>query len=161
MSPWLVLAYGALALGLAWVVAGGTPWIWRAPFIVLAPALAVALWLGRPNPAGWPTGSSLPRHASLQWALVDEPDPATGDRGRIYLWLDVGKRAPRAYSLPYSRSLHREVQHALAAVAHGRPMTVALQAAFLRRRGHGASLRHNRIHVYPTPPVRLPPKPSS
>jgi hypothetical protein len=40
-------------------------------------------------------------------------------------------------------------------------MTVALQAAFLRRQGRGASLHHSGIHVYPAPPVRLPPKPSS
>lgn len=161
MSAWLALAYAALALGLAWVVAGGTPWAWRATYIVLAPAVAVALWLGRPDPAGWPTAAGIPRDASLQWAVVDEPDPATGDRGRIYLWLDVGRRAPRAFSIPYSRPLHEQVQHALAARARGHPMSVGRRAASAGRRRGGASGGEGGVHFYATPPTRLPPKPAA
>ena len=159
MSAWLALAYAALALGLAWTLAGGGgDWRLRAPYVVLAPAVALALWLGRPNPAGWPTAAAVPGHSELQWALVDEPDPAAADPGRIYLWLDVGKRAPRAFSLPYSRALHEQVQRVLRQVAHGRPVAVGRSRARAVRSREGGSGRRSVIRFYPHPAVRLPPK---
>lgn len=159
MSAWLACAYAALALGLGWTLAGGGDWRRRAPYIVLAPVVALALWLGRPNPAGWPTAAAVPAHAALQWALVDEPDPAAADPGRIYLWLDVGSRAPRAYALPYSRSLHEQVQRALTRVAHGQSVALDRSHANARRgRQQGAAGRRSVIRFYPHPPVLLPPK---
>jgi hypothetical protein len=135
MSAWLAAAYGALAIGLAWSLTSGARWALRIPFIVGAPAIAIALWLGKPDPAGWPTAAGLPKHASVVSALVHEPDPATNDRGRIYLWLDVGGKAPRAFAVPYSRGLHEEVQRALARLAQGRPVGLA------RAAGHSAGRR--------------------
>lgn len=158
MSAWLAAAYAALALGLAWMLAGGAAWRWRVPYIVAAPALALGLWLARPDPAGWPTGARLPAHATLQWAVVDEPDPATSDPGRIYLWLDVGRAAPRAFSLPYSRSLHRQVQRALHSVQHGQSIAVRRRSAAAPHRGSGSPGRRSVVHFYPRPEVRLPPK---
>lgn len=159
MSAWLAAAYAVLALGFGWMLAAGAPWRRRAPFIVAAPALAFGLWLGRPDPTGWPSGAHIPAHASLQWAVVDEPDPSTTDPGHIYLWLDVGGTAPRAFALPYSRSLHEQVQHALTAVQHGRPMAVARSGASGSRRGrHAAAGQRSVVHFYRHLPVRLPPK---
>lgn len=159
MSAWLAFAYAALALGLGWSLAGGGDWRARAPYVVLAPALAIALWVGRPNPAGWPTAAGVPAHAMLQWALVDEPDPATSDPGRIYLWLDVGKRAPRAYALPYSRALHQQVQRVLKRVAHGQSVALGHTPARLARGlRQDSSGRRSVIRFYPHPLVRLPPK---
>jgi hypothetical protein len=101
----------------------------------------------------------LPLQASLVWARVDEPDPAASDPGRIYLWVDLGAAAPRAYSLPYSRRLHERVQHALAALRHGAPIAVARAAAAGR---HGARGTHRavggQLRFYPQPAVALPPK---
>ncbi|MGN6798267.1 MAG: hypothetical protein ACTHKS_08965 [Gaiellaceae bacterium] len=133
MSPWLAAAYAVLALGLGWSLTGGARWRRRIPFIVGAPALAVALWLGRPDPAGWPSTGKLPAHADLVSALVHEPDPATADTGRIFVWLDVGRSAPRAFALPYSRSLHERVQRALARIARRQPVRIVTA-----RRGVGA-----------------------
>jgi hypothetical protein len=157
MSAWLAAAYALLALGLGWALAGGQGWRRRAPFIVCTPALA--LWLGRPDPAGWPSTAGVPSHAGLLWALVSEPDPASADPGRIYLWLDTGRRAPRAYSLPYSRSLHEQVQHALDTLQHGRP-TVLRRARPASSRGHraGRQAAGSRIHFVVAAPLRLPPK---
>jgi hypothetical protein len=156
MNAWLAFAYAALALGLGWVLAGDLAWRWRVPYIVAGPLVALALWLGRPDPAGWPTSMHVPAHASLQWALVDEPDPATADPGRIYLWLDVGRPSPRAFSLPYTRRLHTQVQHALRDVQHGRPVAVAPGSASgprVNARKDAGTLR-----FYPHPPTALPPK---
>jgi hypothetical protein len=159
MSAWLALAYAALALGLGWMLAGGGDWRLRAPYVVLAPAVALALWLGRPNPAGWPTARAVPAHAALQWALVDEPDPAASDPGHIYLWLDVGGLAPRAYALPYSRTLHEQVQRALRRVAHGRSVALGrAQARVVKGRQQSEAGKRSVIRFYPHPAVQLPPK---
>lgn len=157
MSPWLAAAYGALALGLAWSLAGTASWRRRAPYIVCAPPLALALWLGRPDPAGWPSTAKVPAHAELVSAQIDEPDPAVSDPGHIYLWLDVGGTAPRAFVLPYSRKLHEQVQQALQAVKKGRPIGVERVA---KGGGHGRSTpgRRSVLRFYPHPPVVLPPK---
>lgn len=159
MTVWLASAYGALAVGLAWLVAGVPSWRWRATYIVAAPALALGLWLGRPDPRGWPTPATVPAHATLQWAVIDEPDPARSDPGRIYLWLDLGGTAPRAYSLPYSRSLHRQVEEALHKVGHGQRVALArtTSSAHAGRAG-GTHERRTVIHLYPHPLQGLPPK---
>lgn len=162
MSAWLAAAYAVLALGLGWVLAGGAPWRQRVPFIVAAPLLALGLWIGRPDPTGWPSREHVPAHSTLQWAVVDEPDPVTADPGHIYLWLDVGDGAPRAFALPYSRSLHEQVQHALASVQHGLPMGVARSAASgTRRGGRGSGGQRSVVRFYRHPHVRLPAKPRS
>lgn len=158
MTPWLAAAYAALALGLAWSLAGSVQWRRRAAYIVCAPPLALALWLGKPNPAGWPTTASFPKGAQLVWATVDEPDPSVSDAGHVYLWLDVGKTAPRAYDLPYSEQLQRQVLRALEAVKHGRPMGVAR----VPRHGGGGrpvpGSHRMQLRFFPHPPVVLPPK---
>ena len=161
MSVWLAAAYAALALGLGWVLAGDRSWRLRIPYIVLAPLVALALWLGRPNPAGWPTSLHVPAHATLQWAVVDEPDPATADPGRIYLWLDVGRPEPRAFSLPYTRRLHGQVQRSLRSVQHGGPVAVAHAAPAEARGSRGrrhASGDHGALRFHPQPPGDLPSK---
>lgn len=159
MSAWLAAAYAALALGLAWSLAGSASWWRRAPYIVCAPPLALALWLGRPDPAGWPSSAKVPAHAQLVWAVVDEPDAAVGDRGHVYLWLDVGAAAPRAYVLPYSRKLHDQVQKAMSAVKHGQPIGVGRAAP---RRQHARARASGQqgavVRFYPHPPDLLPPK---
>jgi len=161
VNAWLVAAYAVLALGLAWTLTGrGSGWMRRAPYIVAAPSLALALWLGQPNPAGWPSTAKVPSRAGLLWALVTEPDPANADPGRIYLWLDTGRHAPRAYSLPYSRSLHEQVQRALSTIKHGGP--VELQRSAKSRRGPTDKQTNqapgNHIRFVVNARVQLPPK---
>jgi|GEM_PF-3557873 len=156
MSPWLAAAYCALALGLGWLLAGGRRWRTKAVYVVYAPAVALALWLGRPDASGWPSRDAVPANAQLVSALVDEPDPMSGDPGRIYLWLDLGTAAPRAFSLPYSRALHERVEHALNAVRHGTAVAVARASASAR----GSARVHapSPLRFYPHPAVLLPPK---
>lgn len=158
MSAWLAAAYAVLALGLAWSLVGSASWWRRMPYIVCAPPLALALWLGRPDPAGWPSNAKVPAHAQLVWAEIDEPDAAVGDSGHIYLWLDVGASAPRAFALPYSRTLHQQVQKAMNSVKRGQPMGVGRAAPGAHRGPHGGGRGVGRIRFYPHPPQLLPPK---
>jgi hypothetical protein len=153
VSAWLAAAYAVLALGLAWSLTGGTRWVRRIPFIVAAPVLGLALWLDRPNTAGWPSTAGPPAHAALVSAVVQEPDPVTADRGRIYLWLDLGTGEPRAYSVPYSRSAHEQVQRALSKLAR-RQRVELVSSRPGTRGGHGHGLR---FAVQRLP--RLPSKP--
>jgi hypothetical protein len=153
VTPWLAAAYGVLALGLGWSLAGGAPWARRLPFIVLAPPLALGLWLARPDPTGWPSTAGLPAHASLVSALVREPDPASTDHGRIYIWVDTGADAPRAFALPYSRSLHEQVVRALAHVA--RRQSVQVRRGNARGRGGAQS---GRVQFVAGRPAQLPAK---
>ena len=157
MNAWLAAAYGVLALGLAWSLTGTGSWGRRAAYIVCAPPLALALWIGRPDPAGWPSTANLPPRAQLVWAEIDEPDPTVSDPGHIYLWLDVGGTAPRAFALAYTRRLHEQVQRALQAVKHGRPMAVERTVS---AGGHGRPTpgHPSELHFYLHPPIVLPPK---
>jgi hypothetical protein len=141
MSPWLAGAYAVLALGLGWTLTSGPRWRRRIPFIVGAPALAVALWLDRPNAAGWPSAAKTPNQASLVWASVDEPDPQSADPGHIYLWLDVGAAAPRAYELPYSRPLEERVQRALQAIKQHRSIQMTRSTSTHRGTARNGSAR--------------------
>ena len=145
MSPWLAAAYAVLALGLGWSLASGASWRRRIPFIVGAPVLAFALWLGRPDPAGWPKSGHVPSDAALVSALVREPDPASADKGRIFVWLDVGRSSPRAFALPYTRRLHEQVQRALARVARREP--VRMVAARSGTRSASGTVRSIRFTV--------------
>ena len=158
MSAWLAAAYALLALGLAWTLTGGVGWKRRAPYIVCAPALALALWLGRPDPAGWPSRAGVPSHAGLLWALVSEPDPTTANPGRIYLWVDTGKPAPRAYSLPYTRSLHEQVQRALDSLKRGHSVAVRRGSASKARKGSRQHPSAGKVRFLVNAPVALPPK---
>jgi hypothetical protein len=165
VSAWLAAAYAVLALGFGWAITAQSGWRRRIPFIVCAPALAVALWLDRPTAAGWPTTAGIPRQAALVSAVVREPDPARADAGRIYLWLDAGTGEPRAYSLPYSRALHRAVQHALTRLERGAPVSVGraprrrTQAKTRTRAAtSGATRSPGGVRFYRHPAVLLPPK---
>jgi hypothetical protein len=158
VSPWLAASYAALALGLAWSLTGSASWRRRVPYIVCAPTLALALWVGRADPAGWPSSAGVPAHAQLVWADVVEPDPAVSDPGHVYLWLDVGSAAPRAYVLPYTRQLHRQVQRALRSVRRGEPIAVGRPARTHGRSRHTSGANDGAVRFYPHPQVVLPAK---
>ena len=69
---------------------------------------------------------------------MEEPDKATGKKGRIYLWLtpQVEKEdsswfmsfyesesgSPRVYSIPYSRDSHEKVEGTVDAIKRGQRM---------------------------------------
>lgn len=69
------------------------------------------------NFGGWPASAALPQEFVVLAARVDEPDEKIDKKGAVYLWLlplkgDKVKNAPRAYRLPYSPALHKQVNTA-------------------------------------------------
>ena len=149
MTAELLAVYAGLALLAGLLISGRADWRLRLVAIVVVPLLAFALWRAAQPPKGWPTTNHQPVTASFLWGDIREP--AAGDPGRIFIWLDVGASQPRAFSLPYTRQLHKQVQAAMNATKHGHTIAVS------RMHGHGGQ-RSASLHFYPHPPVQLPRK---
>jgi hypothetical protein len=161
VSALLLLVYAGIAtLGGLLLTRRQPGWRTRAAVIVALPALSFALWQAAQPPQGWPTSGVQPREAGFLWGVIREPDPQTNDPGRIFLWLDTGASRPRAYSLPYTRQLHRQVQAALDATKKGRQIDVTRSGGNRRSAGGGRQRGQHgsRLMFYPHPPFVLPPK---
>jgi hypothetical protein len=151
----LALVYAALAVLSTWLIIGSRgDWRIKAVVIVVAPVYAFLLWQEVQPRTGWPTYSRPVSSSVFDWGLIREP--SAGDRGEIDLWLTPpGAIEPRAYRLPYTRALHKQVQAALDATKHG----TQLQAKHSgNHRGASSKLRSPWV-FYPSPPVKQPPKP--
>jgi hypothetical protein len=151
VSPQLIAVYAGLALlGGLIVCDGGRDWRLRLAAIVTVPLLSFALWQAAQPPKGWPARVPVPESATFLWGVIREPQ--AGDAGRVFVWLDVGGDRPRAFSLPYSRQLHKKVQTAMDATKHGHTIAVTRP-----RRGRGQQ-RGGAMRFYPHPPIALPRK---
>lgn len=158
----LACIYALAAIIYVWLLVDvyfkGSYWRVKAVLIVAAPSLCFALWAYTRPLTGWPTPTNLPPKAAFDWGIIEEPDPQTGNPGAIFLWLtDPGTVTPRAYKLPYSRPLHKQVQAALNMQKKGIPVQgKTIQATGGQRRRQVRS----RYVFYPEPPRILPSKQS-
>lgn len=145
--------FGLTALGCT-LLAGGTAtsrWWVSAAVIVALPAISFAVWQAARPPKGWPTTTTPPRQAQFQWGVVREPEP--DNPGEIDLWLiPPGSEQPRAYRVPYTRQLHKQVQGATQAVKAG----VRVGVRKVAKRG-GANSKA-RFTFYRLPPPAPPSK---
>jgi len=74
---------------------------------------------------GWPVPDPLPERFAVHWVQVDEPNKATGEEGRIYIWLrhlddleqPVGK--PRVHEILFDDVLAQRTQEVLASLMDG------------------------------------------
>lgn len=155
-----------LGLLLLWIlVAARGPWWAKLGLIAAVPFVAATVWLALPSYAGWPTTSRPPADAQLVYGAAVEPDPRTGSRGAIFLWLIPLHQAhgtlaytpaadePRAYRLPYSRELHEQLEQAKAAARRGAPVGVR-RVRGTRREGGS----RGRYVIYRLPPPQPPRK---
>jgi len=82
---------------------------------------------------GWPVPDPLPERFSVHWVQVDEPDKATGEEGRIYIWLrhlddleqPVGK--PRVHEILFDNALAQRTQEVLTSLMDGRQINGFIQ----------------------------------
>lgn len=87
---------------------------------------------------GWPSGAALPARFVLVYSYVDEP---AGKRpGGIYLWLSPiedgrANGEPRAYRLPYSKTLHTQVAEGTQKVRAGISQMGIVEATSAARTG--------------------------
>lgn len=105
----LTLAYALPVALLVWVwLSGKVAKRFKLLLSLCLPLLYAAHWYGLQNLRGWPAYESLPTQFQLLAADVVEPDNAKQNAGRINLWLRLNEAGePRAYSLPYTRELHK------------------------------------------------------
>src|SRR5262245_7578942 len=151
------LAYAASFLALAGVAglvaASGGRWLMRLPVLAATPLLALAVWWQLGQQEGWPAVRQPAEGAAFLAGFVRAP--ADGDDGAIYLWTQpAGSAAPRAYRLPYSPELEREIARASRAEKAGVRVAVGYARAQNRHQRGVAQASRTRLRF-----VRLPPSP--
>ena len=126
MSLALAVGYAAVA---ALLLSLNLASSWSAPVkagaIALVSVLYGVTWLGLEAREGWPTEAGPPERFRLQWAAIDEPDPAGEGEGRIYLWVrafDQADAPPRAHALPFDPETADAAREALALLEKGQPV---------------------------------------
>ena len=70
-----------------WYIIGSKGhWISKAAIILLSLYFCLSVGFSLNELMGWPTTEKLPKKFLLHWAVVEEPDPKTGDEGSIFIW---------------------------------------------------------------------------
>ena len=105
----------------------GSRWSWRikAGAILLTSAAYYLTYHSVDELKGWPVPDPLPERFAVHWVQVDEPNKATGEEGRIYIWLrhlddleqPVGK--PRVHEILFDDVLAQRTQEVLASLMDG------------------------------------------
>ena len=94
--------------------------------------------------SGWPTNDSLPEKFQVHWFVVDEPNLANNNPGKIYIWIvDIGEEEergshgcnglflsfeedhngePRVYEIKYSTKMHKRLQDVMPSLLRGAPV---------------------------------------
>ena len=113
----LPLALAALALSRVGVRSRVTVAV-----LVALPLFYLAHYLGLRQLAGWPVDAAPPERFNLLAERVQEPDRKAGTAGAVYLWVNTSEAPqPRAFELPYSKSLHTQLAAASQRRAAGNP----------------------------------------
>ncbi len=134
--------------------------------IVVTGAFYYVTYLSLEGLGGWPARASLPQEFVMLSGRVEEPDKRTGSEGRVYLWAlsfdeERASDVPRAYSLPYSRRLHKEVGEAAKRLRRGVVQLGKVEeVAAKTQTGEQTWLdeRVRRIVIYDLPDPELPEK---
>ena len=128
----VMLAYAGSFLALA-VLAGlaaasGPHWLIRLPVVAATPVLAIAVWWQLSQRDGLPVGARPPDGSSFVAGLVQPPSPSSA--GAIFLWTQSpGATTPRAFRVPYSPALEKQVARAAAAAKQGARIAVSSRPA--------------------------------
>ena len=85
--------------------------VWKIGSVVVAFAALFMAWRSMISVLGLPTTATLPANYEVLATQVTEPDARAGEPGAVFMWVrspdDDG--VPRAYAVPYSKTLHRQI----------------------------------------------------
>jgi hypothetical protein len=162
----VTLAYAGCFLALA-VLAGlaaasGPHWLIRLPVLAATPVLAIAVWWQLSQRDGLPVGARPPDGSSFVAGLVRPPTPSSP--GAIFLWTQSpGATTPRAFRVPYSPSLEKQVARAAAQTRKGARIAVSSRRARAEHVVHGrprsgAPQQAAGLRFYRQLPQAVPPK---
>jgi hypothetical protein len=131
------LESGVLALVLAYVLLSTLllvvmtflpiPRLAKVAAIVTASLFYVGVFFATQHLLGWSAPVAVPERFQVLWTRVIEPNPARNNPGAIHLWVEeldesnLPSGEPRAFRLPYSVELARQVSAAQAEIDEGRP----------------------------------------
>lgn len=177
MIPTIYIGFVLLDALLLWtLIATRGRWALKVATIIIVLGFNFAVWNSLDSFRGWPTTATPPANAVFVQGVVNEPNPQTNDPGSIYLWLiplsshngTLGYQSsgnePRAYRLPYSEALYKQVLQAqqLLRRGHGRPVIVhghgQAHGRGGRRGPHGNGPPSYGMHSYILPPSKPPRK---
>jgi hypothetical protein len=156
------VAFAGCFLALATVsglaAAAGPRWALRLPLLVATPLLALAVWWQLSQRTGWPSDGHPADGSQFVAGVVRPPTPS--DRGAIYLWTQPPNSAtPRAYRLPYSPQLERQVTQASRQARRGRPVGLRTVARHARAKGRQETQSpRSPFRFYRLPPPSAPAK---
>jgi hypothetical protein len=152
-----ILVYVACFLALAALsglaAAGGRRWALRLPLVAATPLLALAVWWQLSQRDGLPATGHPANGSSFVASVVEAP--TSESPGAIYVWAQPPRsNAPRAYRLPYTQQLERQVAHASKASKRGE--RVGLRAPKKRRGRTGrGEIAAAALEFYRLPPAAL------
>ncbi|WP_395021687.1 hypothetical protein [Dongia sp.] len=95
--------------------------------IVVASLFYVGVFFATQRLLGWSAPVAVPDRFQVLWTRVIEPNPSRNNPGAIHLWVEeldesnLPSGEPRAFRLPYSVELARQVSAAQAEIDEGRP----------------------------------------
>jgi len=163
----IIVAYAALAV-LLLMLCLYTKWlVWvKAATIVLVSTFYYVSYMSLEGFLGWPANAGLPDEFVLLAGKVEEPNDSLDREGAVYLWalpLDDGSTdgTPRAYELPYDKSLHNQISEATKRLRRGIAQVGKRENLAVKNPAAGQALfaQHiEQITIYDLPDPELPDK---
>lgn len=120
LALWAFVALAAL-VALALLASRWPAWA-KGLLVLGVTALYFVAERGFQDAWGWPSQAAMPERFVLLAVVVEEPTPR--DKGRLFVWVNgledgAPVRRPRAYQLPYSKSLHGMLEEAMKKTRQG------------------------------------------
>jgi hypothetical protein len=142
MLPLFLTAIAGVTL---WNIIGAKGhWGIKAGVMVFVSSLCIWVWISLSAMFGWPLDKIPTGTYDISWIEVIEPNKSKSIDGGIYIWIKnmdktdkhdlfqqqeqhMSQRKPRAYGLPYSRELHKQVMEMKGALKKGQRIRATIK----------------------------------
>jgi hypothetical protein len=136
--------------------------------------LCIWVWLSLEAMMGWPIDRVPTGKYDIAWVEIEEPNKSKNIKGGIYIWIrnmdqdadldlfnqeDAHKdeREPRAYGVPYSREMHKEMNKVKGMLKAGGKVRAEIKKG---EKGEKGSIKQEpdiQLHILPPPkPPKMP-----